>query len=192
MWEKLVDYDWSRKKIFQLSKCLQSPTGTIPLNLDVFNYLHNNLITTYSRFGSLCIWGGLWWSETCKLFDISCPANFLGGMFSSFLKSISEKENYQKFAIFWIKKKILKICHNFLQCKRVLKIFVLSSFEYHQICQNTVMDENHLSNITMLKLKTLILPQLERVNGMKETKVFQAVTQLTYIFVYKRHFNLKL
>ncbi len=52
-----MDYDWSRMKTFQLSKCLQSPTGTIPLNLDVFNYLHNNVIKTYSRFG-VCAFGG--------------------------------------------------------------------------------------------------------------------------------------
>lgn len=44
-----------------------------------------------------------------------------------FVKSISEKENYQKNSAFWIKKKIMKVLHNFLQCKRVLKIFVLSS-----------------------------------------------------------------
>jgi hypothetical protein len=49
------------------------------------------------------------------------------------------------------KKKILKIHHNCLQHERVLKIFVLSNFECHQICVNVLMDDCHFSNITKLK-----------------------------------------
>jgi hypothetical protein len=50
-------------------------------------------------------------------------------------------------------KKNLKIHHNCLQHERVLKIFVLSNFECHQICVNVLMDHCHLSNITKLKKK---------------------------------------
>jgi len=49
------------------------------------------------------------------------------------------------------KKKILKIHHNCLQHERVLKNFVLSNFECHQICVNVLMDDCHLRNITKLK-----------------------------------------
>jgi hypothetical protein len=49
------------------------------------------------------------------------------------------------------KKKNLKIHHNCLQHERVLKIYVLSNFECHQICVNVLMDDCHLSNIAKLK-----------------------------------------
>jgi hypothetical protein len=52
-------------------------------------------------------------------------------------------------------KKIQKPCHNYLQCEKLLKIFLLSYFECYQICQNILMGDDHLSNITKLKKKPL-------------------------------------
>jgi hypothetical protein len=49
---------------------------------------------------------------------------------------------------------IAKNCHNCLQYERVLQIFLLSSFEYHQIWLNILVNYPHLSNITKLKKKT--------------------------------------
>jgi hypothetical protein len=37
--------------------------------------------------------------------------------------------------------------HNCLRHERVLKIFLLSYFEYHQFWLNVLMDDHHLSNI---------------------------------------------
>jgi len=119
--------------MFQLSKYLQSPTGTIPLNLDVFNYLHNNLIKTYS---SLEVCAFRWDSDEVK--HGSCLI-FLGQRFFWWhvliilQKVFWRKKLVKNYLLLEFLKKIMKICHNFLQCKRVLKIFVLSFFEYHQI-----------------------------------------------------------
>jgi hypothetical protein len=54
--------------------------------------------------------------------------------------------------------KIAKSCHNCLQYESMLKIFLLSYFEYREIWLNMLMDHCHLSNITKLKNKTLIQP----------------------------------
>jgi hypothetical protein len=55
--------------------------------------------------------------------------------------------------------KIAKNFHNCLRYENMLKIFLLTYFEYDQIWLNMLMDHFHLSNITKLKNKTLIQPQ---------------------------------
>jgi hypothetical protein len=54
---------------------------------------------------------------------------------------------------------IAKNFHNCLQYESMLKIFLLTYFEYSQIWLNMLMDHCHLSNITKLKNKTRIQPQ---------------------------------
>jgi hypothetical protein len=45
-----------------------------------------------------------------------------------------------KFIVLFLKKNLQKIGHICLKHERVLKIFLISSFEYHQIWLNTLMD----------------------------------------------------
>jgi hypothetical protein len=60
---------------------------------------------------------------------------------------------YYKFPMFWenfagkillILKMLDKFCHNYLQHEKILKIFLLSYFEYNQIwLNNSILDDHH-------------------------------------------------
>jgi hypothetical protein len=64
---------------------------------------------------------------------------------SQFLSSKEMKNVFQKLHNF---------CHNFgSHYEGVLKISLLSYFEYCQIWLNLLLDDSHLSNITKLELK---------------------------------------
>ncbi len=88
------------------------------------------------------------------------PLIYFVGIFCYFSKSIFKILYFVTNSMFFPKKnihqkpkEIAKSCHNCVQYESVLKIFLLSYFEYHQICLNIFMDDHHLSNITKLKKK---------------------------------------
>jgi hypothetical protein len=87
---------------------------------------------------------------------------FFWGKFSPFEKNIFWNNIpaeipcsliFKTFSNFWIKK-MVKICHNHLQCERVSMLFY---FEYCQFWLNILLDDHHLSDVTKLKKSKLKL-----------------------------------
>jgi hypothetical protein len=76
------------------------------------------------------------------------------------VKNISEKNIMSQFSLkhsppkkkIYYLQKSSNFYHNCLQYDKVLKIFLLSYFEYCQIWLNILLVECHLSNITKLKI----------------------------------------
>lgn len=132
--------NWSVQHLFQWLQYVNCAHGARPLM-----FCHTLMfdscalgIRSVIEFGNALQWND-WKNEERN--DILWFSDFLVVNFCYFAKSI-----HPSFCCFFV-----KYCHNCLQYEIVLKIFLLSHFEYWQIWLYILMDDWHMSKITKLK-----------------------------------------
>jgi len=98
----------------------------------------------WAYFGKCCGFF-FWW----QIFAILQCIDIWKNMLWQTLFFFGGKKNHQKMKE-KNPKKFAKSCHNCLQCERVLKIFLLSYFEYQQIWLNIIVNKNSHSRSNIM------------------------------------------